>query len=239
MAYYYKGAGKVYIGPYDGTSGMRYLSNVSELQITFNTKDESLQDYDSIAGGTVMKISTIEKAEISITLNDFSPENLALALWGGTSAVNAGNAIDTITVKHGCFNELIHINPSTVSFTGSGSTYIAGTDYVVSGGGIYFPSTSTVPEGSLPVSYNYPSQTVMECLTGGAIEWRVILDGINIANSNKPVKVKLFKVKFNPAKDLNFKGEKFGELKLQGDLLKDDSITGVGKSQYFQEVVQL
>jgi hypothetical protein len=241
MAYYYKGAGKVYLGKYDGTTGLMQVGNVSELMISVNEKEDSLKDFDSAAGGEVMTVTTIDKIEVSMTMNDLNTFNMAIALWGASSVTNAGTATAEVGKAYkGGLIELDYINPSTVTLTDNSGTvtYTAGTDYTVSGVGLFIPTTSTIVDGTtVKATYNYPLQNVVEALTTGATEYRVVLDGINIANSNKPVSVQLYKVKFAPSKNMNFKGDAFGELKLTGSLLQDDTITASGKSKYFKEVM--
>lgn len=234
MAYYFKGAGSCYIRKFDASTPYTKVSNVSKLALTVNETTETLKDFDSATGGSVMQISTIDSVDVEMTLNDLDPTTLARALWGETSDTTASTDTDTFVSYKGSFLPTTYVNPSSVTLTGGG-TVTLNTDYIIKSTGIYIPETSGIADGTtITIGYSYSNAVNVEALTTGAQEYTVLLDGLNVANSSKPVAVRLYKVKFSPLQGLDFKSASFAEYSIKGTLLKNESITASGKSQYFQ-----
>ena len=242
--YYFIGKGKLYISLSDKSDGLRYISNVEEFKLTITDKVETLKDYDSLAGGNIQQVATIDKVDMSLTFTDLSPANLALAIFGAIGTpVTASTASDEKHVAHkGCLLPLTYVNPSTVTLTNDSTvTYALGTDYTVTGAGLFIPATSSIVEGSTVTvaSYNYSDSQSIEAMTTTGSEYRVYFDGVNTANYNKPRIVDLFKVRFGPIKDMSYKGETFAKIQIAGEVLKDSTITTPGKSQFFREMMVL
>lgn len=158
-------------------------------------------------------------------------------LLGDASAIAAGTVTDEAHTAHkGALLRLAHLAPTAVIVTnGTGATtYIAGTDYVVSGGGIVVPETSGIADASdIKVSYAYGAQNVIQAITAVGAEYTLAFDGMNEVDSGKPCVVDLWRVRFTPAKSLDLIDDDFGKLELEGKLLKDES-RPAGESQYFR-----
>jgi len=181
---------------------------------------------------------------MSLTFTDLSPANLALALFGSVATpITAGTATgETHKAFKGCLLPLTYANPSTVTLTnGNTVTYALGTDYTVTGAGLFIPSTSTIADGSTVTlaTYNYTDSQCIESMTTTGAEYRVYFDGVNTANFNKPRLVELYKLRFGPIKDMSYKGETFSKIQITGEVLQDSTITATGKSQFFREMMVL
>lgn len=61
-----------------------------------------------------------------------------------------------------------------------------------------------------------------------------MFDGLNEAQSGKPVSVTLYRVKFSPTAGLDLIGDDFNKMDIKGAVLQDTSITGTGLSQYIK-----
>ena len=114
------------------------------------------------------------------------------------------------------------------------TTYLAGSDYQISGGGLLIPDSSGIPDADpIKVSYAYGAQSLIEAITATGQEYTLAFDGLNEADSGKPCVVDLWRVRFTPTKSLDLIDDDFSKLELEGKLLKDDT-RPIGSSQYFR-----
>jgi hypothetical protein len=75
---------------------------------------------------------------------------------------------------------------------------------------------------------------VIEAMTGSGDEYELIFDGLNEAETDKAVIIRVYRVKWSPTSGLGFIGDDFGELPLEGSVLVDSTKVGAGISQYFK-----
>ena len=108
-----------------------------------------------------------------------------------------------------------------------------GTDFVRSSSGIVLLKTGTFTAGDIEVGYEKPEQCRLEGLTDAAKNYELIFEGLNEANSNSPVTVKLNRLVFAPGTDWSLIGTEFASIEFDGELLSDDSVTGDGLSKFF------
>lgn len=108
------------------------------------------------------------------------------------------------------------------------------TDYTRVRAGIIAKAGGKLADGdAVTVSYSALPDNVVQAMVNSGLEYHLVFDGLNEAKSGKPVIVDAFKVKFNPAQALNLIGDEFAELVIEGDVIKDDTKSGAGISQYF------
>lgn len=232
----FMGKGKVYIGV-AGSNNLQRIGNVSKLTLAIEEEIKELGDYESAGGGVADSVSRIKSASASLTLHSLNKENLAIAIFGSASAVAGSTVTNEAHVsKKGALLRTAKVNPTTVLVSGAAGTpvYVANTDYIVTGGGIYIPDTSSIAdETPLEVDYTYGAQNVVEALTNSALDYTLVLDGINEADSGKPCVVDLWRIKFSPAKGLDLIADDFAQLELEGKILSDETRPG-GTSKYFR-----
>jgi hypothetical protein len=242
--YSYIGVGQIYMRDRNQVGGgLVPIGNVSALTLAVSEETKAQRDYARAGGGTKNEVRRIEGVEASITIHDLSAENLALALYGDATAVDAGTVSqEVITVVKGALVPLAHVGPTDVVVTEDTdtdpATYTAGTDYEVRPGGIWFPSTTTIPGATVRVAYSHPAQDVVQALTQAAGEYELLFDGINEARSGKASVVRIHRLRFGPAAALDLIGDDYAGLELTGTLLTDDT-QGAGLSRFFNaKVVQ-
>lgn len=233
------GKGTIYIKERGSTdAGLLTLGNCSELSLAVNEEKQEQQDYENSGGGILNSVSRISSITASVTALSISPHNLALAMRG---LINEHTAAIQTEEPHTAYAEsfvpLDHLlDPDeTVSVTGEGQTptYILDTDYSLKNGGIKIIEGSSITDGSIiEVSYTSRTGFDIEGLTISGLEYFVVFDGLNEADSGKPVMVSMHKVKFNPTQALALISDDFGDLPMTFDIIKDDSISGTGESQY-------
>lgn len=233
----YIGKGKVYLNG-------RQVGNVSTLSIQAEEDEQELPDYTTGGGGNYNSLKRISSVSLSLTMHDYSAENLAVALFGSSSAVTAtAVTAESIAAPASVAGDPLVRTASvidtaqtvTVTSDPAGTTYTAGTDYTVSAAGITILATGSIAATTaLLVSYTKKAVDVVEALTTAGSEYEVTFDGLNEAQSGTPVVITAYRVKFGPAADLAMIGDEFAALELTADVLKDTTITGAGLSQYLK-----
>lgn len=135
---------------------------------------------------------------------------------------------------------------ATLEVTAGGTDLVAGTDYNLevniggNNGGIVniLPGSLIVPAAmtggvALEASYSYAANSgTVQVGSGGLQEYEILFNGINTKDGNAPVIARCFRVSMNFAKALELIQDKHGMLEVDGMLLPDTTITGVGLSQY-------
>lgn len=94
--YAYMGKGIVSLTP-EGGGTARDIGNVSSLQFTVNENIIKQPNYRTPGGGTYASVNRIESVEFTATLHDFSPENLAMVLFGTATTAGGVATIEALT----------------------------------------------------------------------------------------------------------------------------------------------
>jgi hypothetical protein len=236
----YIGKGTVYIREKDAAGPMYSVGNVSKLEFGVTEEKKELKNFQSAGGGLANSLSRIDKVEASFTLHDLSTENLAMALYGDTSAVTAAAVTDeSHTAYLGGLIRLANLpnlsETITVTDSTGTTTYVLNTDYTVTRAGIIPLAGGSIVEAStILVDYTKLAGNVVEAITNSAKEWEMVFDGLNEAQSGKAVVIDVHRLKFGPPTGIGFIADDFAGLELKADLLADTSITGTGLSQYFK-----
>lgn len=93
-----------------------------------------------------------------------------------------------------------------------------------------FPTNAGIP---IEVGYTRNPQWIIEALVNSGEEYEVIYHGLNATDSGNPMVGRYFRAKFSPTSGFNRQGgDSFAEMTLTGTVLKDESRTGAGLSQY-------
>lgn len=235
--YSYIGVGKVYLREVGASAGLTEIGNCTALNFAVQEETKELRDYTSTGGGVLNEVRRITGVEISLTMAEYSPDNLARALYGTTAAEVAGSVTaEVVTAYKGALARLAYPNPTSVVVKDETdtTTYVAGTDYEVRPGGIFVLSGGSITDGeTLHVDYSYGALDVIQALASSAKEWELVFEGLNEARSGKPVIVDVWRCRFGAAANLAFIGDDFAALELTGKVLKDSSKTA-GISQFFR-----
>jgi hypothetical protein len=239
--YPYLGSGKIYarVAGTAASAGLIYMGNASKLDITVKDKKVTLQDFSKPGGGVYASVSRIEAATLNVTLNDLNKANIARAIFGTDSAITGATVADEVVTAYlDALVPLAHPNPTALTVKDGATgliSYVAGADYEVRAGGIFIMTGGAiVASESLKVSYTYASYSKVEAMTGGAPVLELHFEGLNEANSGKPVIVDIYRAQLSPAKALTLLGDKFSDLTVDAEMLVDTSKTGTGISQFFR-----
>ncbi|OQA32882.1 MAG: hypothetical protein BWY57_01609 [Betaproteobacteria bacterium ADurb.Bin341] len=232
----YIGKGNVYLGKVG--EPLLNIGNTSKLDFSFEEEKKELMDYQNAGGGVADSLSRIKAVNVSLTVHQLSPENLALALRGETANSSAGAVTDEEHVaKTGgliVFNKTPSQSVAYVVENLSGTiTYVEGTDYRKTPAGLIVLEGSTIVDGStISVNYTALAAIEIEALTAVGEELNLVYDGINEV-TGKPIVVEIYRLKPGLAKGWNLIGDDFASLEIEASVLKDDTVTGAGLSQYF------
>jgi len=175
------GSGKVYVDRYTAagapSGNERFLGNCTEFSITPSVEEIEKKSSTDSARRLLRSDVTGTSLEVSITLDEFTTDNVALALFGevgtytqtGAAVTNEAHA----SVKQGSYVRLAFRGISAVNVTGpSGSpTYVLNTDYEIDAveGRIYIvPGGGIADAANIEVDYTYETQS-KSTVKGGAI----------------------------------------------------------------------
>lgn len=235
-------------GLYRGSFFLKDLSDpnsallpVGNAEATINQEmTEITQPNFQSLGGSNCKVEYVESVSLDLVLHCTNPENLAIAFMGDYGQLTAGSATDephTVNAEMELI-PFLHVpnkaNPISVKNAAGTTTYVAGTDYVVTNAGIQILEDTTIPMGSVvEVSYTYGANWFINAQTVSQKEYLVVLDGFNVGEGGeRPVVLKAWKVKFAPTDSFALiSGTEFAQLNVSGEILRDNS--RVAGSKFF------
>lgn len=233
----YLGSGQVYARVAGTQLALLPIGNVSMFEPTVKEDKKTLKDYTKPGGGTYASVSRIDTVTIKLKMHDLNQTNVARAMFGTDSVVAGGTVIDEpVTAYKGGLCKLQHVNPTAVVVTNAtaATTYVQGVDYEVSGGGLLILASGAIADAAaLKVDYTFAEYVKIEGMTKGAVILELHLEGLNEADSGKPVILDAYRAQISPAKAMSLLGDNFSDLEVEAELLKDPSKTGTGISQYF------
>jgi hypothetical protein len=257
MSTYASFQGRVYLGKRDAGGlpiEVRSPGNVAELKLSLKT--DVLEHYESQTGQRTLDHRMVKQksATVNLTIEEFTKENLALALYGNHVTATPGTVTEepiggaTLVVGDRYF--LAHPKVASLVVMDSSATpvtLVAGVDYTaeVDFGAIQLlrlddGGTPAVPYvAPLKASYSFGAVTDIGIFTQALPERYLRLEGLNTAQGNAKVLVELYRVAFDPLKEISFISDDYNKFELEGALLADatkpfDAVLG-----QFGRIVQL
>lgn len=245
--HYYSGQGVLLaaLRDLDGNPlGFRHLGNVTDLKVSVSTATQEHKESQSGQRAVDLILTTETKCGLSLSMEDFSSDNLSLALRGVDTLIAADTAA-TSTKKFypGAITALEHVKVSGVSIATVGGTPVTLTPYTTAtanwdykvnleAGSIqinpnpakYGNLTTTLMTNSglsCTVTYDHASQVKVDALTTGPTELYLRFEGLNTADNNAPVVVEVFRFQTNPLKELALLSDSVQNFVLDGTALSD------------------
>jgi hypothetical protein len=234
MTMLYSGQGKVLVAPRidDVVGAYRWVGNVPTLKPAFTSN--KLKKNESFTGQRLLlgTLPTGNELRVAAELDEWYPENLALAVRGESidrvsGTVAAPNAdISPDGLVQGSAWALSHQNVSTVVITDSNAppaTLSATTDYSLDPVfGTVVPkndlATFTLP---LKATYSFGAAQIVAFFTQPVSQVSLRFEGLNTADSNRPVLVEFYKIDLDVAKEFGLITNEFGVFSIEGDALVD------------------
>lgn len=245
QTYAYLGSGKIKMREVGAAAPFIEVGNCSALTFGAQLDSKELKNFTKPGGGTYAKVDRVSSVTVSLTAHDLNGANLARASGGAVSSQAAGTVTSEAVVAYKGGTTALSRPPSAITtVTGPGGTpsYNAGTDYRVTPGGLEIPDTSTIPApvagaANIAVTYANTAQQVVQAMVNSGKEYEILFEGLNEAESDSPVIVQAYRVKFAPAQAINFIGDDFAALELNGTALADGNKVGTGISQYWKATI--
>lgn len=229
---YFSGQGKLKIAPIVAgviAAGYRWVGNVPDFKPAFaNTKLDHKESYTG-QRLTDKTVTTELKSTFSATLEDWSPDNMALATRGKVEKTTAGAVTGELSpaalavgstwlLKNGNITSLTITDSATTPATVAPSKYVVdlayGTVEMLDVAGLTLP---------LKAAYTKGVVEVVPFFTQGVQEVALLFEGINTADSNKKVRAELYRVALDPTKELGLITENFGQFVIEGTTLIDET----------------
>ena len=191
------------------------------------------------------KIVTEVTAKGKITLQNLSPQNIAMFSFGKTVAnAEATVASYTAIAKLGriiMVDGLIKTLTSVKNSAGT-TTYELGKNYIVSDSGIEIlkdqtGATAAIADGdTVKIAYTKAAATTVEALTKTEANYCLVFMGNNIADEYSPKKVTFFKVSLTPAAQIALmSAEAEAEVEIEFDVISPKYITSSDVSKFYKE----
>lgn len=250
MSTYASFQGRVYLGKRDSAGlpiEVRSPGNVAELKLALKT--DVLEHYESQTGQRTLDHRMVKQksATVMLTIEEFTKENLALALYGthvsGTSGTVTAEPIGGATPVVGDRYFLAHPKVSSLVVTDSAATPATlnpGTHYTadVDFGALQFLDLGGFT-GPFRASYAYGAATEIGIFTQPLPERFLRMEGLNTAQGNAKVLVELYRVAFDPLKEFSFISDEYNKFELEGSLLADPTKPVDAVLGQFGRIVQL
>lgn len=250
MAFYASFQGRVYLGERDAQGNpinVRTPGNVASLSLSLNT--DVIEHFESMSGQRSVDLRLIKQksATVSLTIEEFTKENLALALYGNTVTGTSGSVTDEIVggsspaVGERYF--LVHPKVSGLTIVDSAATpatLIAGTHYTADldfGAVQFLDITGFTPP--FKASYTYGAVDEVGIFTQPIPERYLRFEGVNTAAGNAKVLIELYRVAFDPLKRLDIITDDLAKFELEGSLLADPTKPYDAALGQFGRIVQI
>jgi len=251
---YFSGQGAVLVAVVDAAGnpdlavggGFLPLGNVNAL--TFAIEQTVFEHKESCSGARVVDARLVQeiKATVSFTMEHIVKENLELALFGSSSAVTSGSAVDE---KHNAhlgkwLRAEDGINISAVVLTDDPMvvTYVLNDNYqedlptgsiriMTNAEQVAASAANLIAEDDpLLLDYSFAAHSKIEGVEFSASPERWLrFQGLNTANadttftSGKPVTVDIYKFQFSPLAELALINEEFTQMEIEGTALSDEN----------------
>jgi hypothetical protein len=249
MSTYASFQGRVFLGKRDALGNpieVRSPGNVAELKLSLKT--DVLEHYESQTGQRTLDHRMVKQksATVNLTIEEFTKDNLALALYGNHTLTSGSTVTDeplTNPVTIGDRYFLAHPKVSALvvkDSAGTPATLVDGTNYTVDldFGALQFLNVAGFTQ-PFKASYAFGAITEIGIFTQPLPERFLRLEGLNTAQGNAKVLVELYRVAFDPLKEISFISDEYNKFEMEGSLLADatkpfDAVLG-----QFGRIVQL
>lgn len=234
--------GSAYAAPFATPAALAPFGNIAKITLAADVEVKELPDYENPGGGLAESYTRFKSGKITLDLKRVSAKNLAMALGGKATAISAGAVVgEAVVATLDCLCPIAKPQDMAIAMqvkdSGGTTTYVEGTDYIRKRAGIIPLASGTITAAqALKISYTALAGNTIEGLVDLTAEYRILLDGVDEV-SGEVSRPDFYRVKFGPAKSIDWLGDDFVTLSLEGTLLKDESKTGTGASQYTSVLV--
>jgi len=249
MSFYASFQGRVFLGERNAAGlpiNLRSPGNVADLKLALKT--DVIEKYETQTGQRSLDHRMIKQkgATAMLTIEEFTKENLALAMYSHHTDTAPSTVTDEVIagpINVGERYLLAHQKVSALQLrdsAGAPATLIAGTHYIAEPdfGAIEFLDVAgfTLP---LRASYAFGATTSIGIFTRPLPERFLRFEGINTAQNNAKVLVELYRLAFDPLKELSLISDEYNKFEIEGALLRDSSKPFDADLGQYGRIVQL
>lgn len=230
--------GTPYIGLFGAANPLLPAGNTSKCSFSIETETKELPDFQNPGGGLDDNFDRLKSSKVALSFRHMKKHVLEL-VTGGVATTQAAGAVTAEAHNDIALGGLVVFAKAqnlalTCAVKKGATTYAEGTDYTrVRAGIIPLASGTMVAGDDITVDYTGLAAESIEGQIELTREYHVVFDGINERTGNAML-ADWFRVKFGPAKNIEFIGDDFISFDVEGTLLKDESKTGTGISQYYK-----
>lgn len=246
----FSGQGKVYIGTAQVVSGIRqpgilaWIGNAKTFKI--NQEEQSSQRNESFSGSRLpyRRLAQGRSGTVDISFDEFTDDNMALALLGAITQVAAGAAVVGYTFPSGAkVGSVLAVPAKNLSLTalkdsaGAPATLVAGTDYDLDA----FAGTFTLKNLGAYVQpfkadYTPGGFKKIAALNQPVQELYLRMDGINTDDGSRAI-VDIFRARLAPISGWDAISEDFVDFEMQAAILADTGRSSSGADGQFYTLV--
>ena len=230
---YFSGQGKLFIATRDANGAaqaFRHVGNVRELIVDPQTEQLTHKESGTGQRLTDLRLITGKEVAVRFALEDFSIDNLALALYGAKTT-QAGSSVTGEVLPSGlAVSDYVRLKYPEVSSVvvkdsaGVPATLVANTDYEISSanhGTLKIKNLGAYVQ-PFKVDYTYGAHDYTLMFGTAPVDRWLRFEGLNTADENKPVLIELYKVSLDPTDELAAIQDNLGGLPMTGNALYDD-----------------
>jgi hypothetical protein len=225
---YFRGRGDAKLARLDADGkplGFRIVGDCSELKLeaTVETAEhvESQSGYDM----TDLKFITSKKLKVTLTLDSFDDENLALAMYGNiTEDTGTGTFTQVLNgpFEKGLSYKFGNTGYTITSVTDADDEVIPASGYKVYADGTVSFLDAAAITGPVTIAGNKAASTSVSLMGAGMQNLALLVNGLNTVNGNSPVIVMINRLSFDPASGgIDVFGKDLGKLTITGEALYD------------------
>ena len=224
--------GKVYLAqrqPSGKPGPLRWVGNAPQLQLALEVQNSDKTE--SFSGNRLLygRLVQSKTANVNLTLDEATPENLAEGMYSVPATLPAGTVSSELLPTGLKANDLVALDRGWVSDVAL--TDSANPPVTVPAANWWTESPSSGLIGLRKVegftqpfkaAYKHGETVNIALFSTPPPERMLFLDGINTVNGRR-AKVTLYRVTFNPIEQLDLISEEWGSLQLSGAALFDES----------------
>ncbi|MFI8383355.1 hypothetical protein [Pseudomonas sp. NPDC079086] len=225
----FKGVGVVHAQRLGVTDApLRDLGDVETLKFANRSNQMAWKQHRKPGGGNLATMDNLDGITLDVQMQEWTEENLAMVLQGLIVDLPPETVTgEAIVLQPGSLSMTEFPGPKTITLTKtSDSTPIALAAVNVSAAGLSVPKDSAVITAptQATIAYTSTQATRIEPLVEAGAEYRLVFDGLNEAESGRPVIVEVWRWKAPPAEELALiDGENPGKLLAKGEVLADST----------------
>ena len=235
--------GQVYAKAWGSSAAPKPVGNVLELGLQYTEDVQKQDDMTRLGGGVHAEVRRVTDVKVSMKMADLNVVNLARATLSSISAIEAGTIEDMpFTVSElGVLIPFEHIGATNVvikkgadAASAQPVTMVGNFEPRAAGAVLLDGAPGITQNDKLWISYEYGAYAALEALTTQAPQLQLLFEGLNEADSGKPMVVDLWRCSQGVTKQLSLLGKTFNALDIEGTLVSDPTKTGQGISRYFR-----